>query len=59
MVRIGAETADGRIQIISGLNGDEQVRVPRNQRPATMNDGSKSGRASMGQGFANQQNYRR
>ena len=31
MVRLGAAIGNGQVQVISGLQGDETVRLPRNQ----------------------------
>ncbi len=39
LVRIGTELSGGRVQILSGLNGDEKVRVPRRPRAANHTQG--------------------
>ncbi len=57
MVRIGAPVGRGHVQIISGLRGDERVRVPRRAKPASLAPGSVPGgsgldRAGAARGFA-------
>lgn len=37
LVRVGTELAGGKVQILSGLNGDEKVRVRRGRNPASLN----------------------